>query len=219
MTRLRGDANRGRVADPLDPRLLRSLGGRPAPAELVADLTLVAGFPAAARDALWTLLGPCLGERLPPTVDEDIVAFAGRHGIDPGALARALRSCRLLVRSAAAFDLPDELLAEDVRSIEGAGGPAAALLLRGYAAAKRQIHETAARAATAEHGRVLEGTDWRLDRVVASGVGGALAFPVAVITLRCRDGGRQERITFQADPDRIRELAAICERLLAAAQR
>jgi hypothetical protein len=208
-----------RVADAPQERTLRSLGDRPAPPELVADLALVAGLPVAARDALWSLLGPCLGDQVPPDLNDQIVAFSGRHGAEPGAVARALRGCRVLVRNAAMLDLAAETLAGDARSVEGAGAPVASMLLRGYDAARRQLHDTAARAAMAEHGRVLEGFDWRLDRVVASGVGGALSFPVVVMTLRCRDGGRPERITFQADPERIRELHGLCEKLLGAASR
>jgi hypothetical protein len=141
-------------------------------------------------------------------------AFAAAHVIDGDALARAVRACRALVRGAALLDLPAATLAEDATTVAGPDTPVASLLLHGYDAAKAQIRQVAIAAALAEHGRVLDGIDWRLDQILASSAGGRLRSPVAVITLRCTTGRREERITVQAAPERLRELQQLCELLL-----
>jgi hypothetical protein len=193
---------------------LRSFGGASPPPELADDLRLVAAFPPAAQSALWSILGPCLTDPIPSRLGEKIDELATAHGIDGDALARAVRGCRALVRGAALHDLPPEAIAEDARALAGPDAPAAELLLRGYDAAKAQIRAVAVRAALGEHGRVLEGIDWRLDQVVASSAGGRLRFPVVVLTLHCRDRGGEEHFTLQATPERLHELRALCDELL-----
>jgi hypothetical protein len=197
-----------------DDRRLRSLGGAPPPPGLEDDLRLVSSFPPAALAALWSVLGPCLTEPIPREMNRRLDDFARVHGVDGDALARGVRGCRSLVRSAALLDLPAASLVEDAMALAGDDAPVAALLLRGYDAAKAQIRAVAITAALGDHGRVLDGIDWRLDQVVASSAGGLLRFPVAVMTLRCRSGGREERITVQASPERLRELQILCDTLL-----
>lgn len=163
---------------------------------------------------MWSVLGPCLTEPIPRSMARALDDFAARHGIEGDGLARAVRACRALVRNAALLDLPAEALAEDAKKLSPEDAEIGTLLLAGYAAAKAQIREVAIREALGDHGRVLEGFEWRLDQVVASSAGGRLAFPLVVLTLRCRDRGREERITLQATPERLRELQALCQELL-----
>jgi hypothetical protein len=195
------------------PRL-RSFGDAPPPPGLADDLRLVSGFPPAAQAALWSVLGPCLTEPIPRAMNRRLDDFARVYGIDAGALARGLRGCRVLVRAAAFLDLPAALVVEDAMALAGDDAPVAAILLQGYDAAKAQIRVVAMRSALAEHGRVLEGVDWRVEQVLASSAGGRLRFPVTVITLRCRVDGRQERITVQASPEQLRELQILCDALI-----
>jgi COMM domain len=201
-------------AAPGQPLLIRSLGNQPPPAELAGDLRLVAGFSPAAQGGLWSVLGPCLTDPIPAHMNETLDAFAEAHGIPGDGLARAVRGCRALVRGAALLDLDGAALAEDARRLAGGESSLGELLLRGYGAAKAQIREVASRAALGEHGRVLEGVDWRVDQVMASSAGGRLRFPVVVMTLRCHDKGVEERVTVQATPEKIAELRAICDEIL-----
>jgi hypothetical protein len=198
---------------PEAPRL-RSLANHAAPPELVTDLCLVASFPPAAQQALWSVLGPCLSEPVPPRIGRALDDFAATHGLEGATLARAVRACRTLVRGAAFADLNGAAFADEVKQVLGADSVVVELLLRGYAAGKTQIRDIASRAAMAQHGRTLEGVDWRLDHVVGSSAGGRLRFPVMVVTLRCRDRGQPELITFQATPAALRELQVLCDSLL-----
>jgi hypothetical protein len=53
---------------------------------------------------------------------------------------------------------------------------------------------------------------WRLDQVLASSQ--EVRFGVTVLTLHCRSREREEHFTVQVTSDRLRELQALCERLL-----
>jgi hypothetical protein len=83
----------------------------------------------------------------------------------------------------------------------------------GYEAAKVLVRHEIARAALADHGKVVERVDWRVDQVVTSNRGEKLGVPVAVVTLSYREGERRDRITLQLPPQALRELAAMCQRL------
>jgi len=51
-----------------------------------------------------------------------------------------------------------------------------------------------------------------VDNVTASDRGAKLNTTVVLLTLRYRDGNREERITFQLTPDAVRELKLFCDR-------
>src|SRR3954467_10817737 len=107
---------------PPPPRLpppLHCLGGRPAPPDISADLTLVTTLPSRARDQLWEVLGPCLSEPMPRDLDPRIDRFCALHEIEGAVLARALKACRFLLRQASARDLGRELFAADVERLGG----------------------------------------------------------------------------------------------------
>jgi hypothetical protein len=199
------------------PRLRAFENGAP-PAELAADLTLLAGFSDTGRRDLWSMLGPCLTDPIPRRMEQALDSFASKHGIDGAVLARVLRACRALVRAAALLDLDGAALLDDARRLTGPNEAIEKFLIAGYEAAKMQIREVAVREALGHHGCTLEGFDWRLDQVVASSHGGRLRFPVVILTLRYRQRGREESITLQATPDRLRELQAVFESLLGPAR-
>ena len=58
----------------------------------------------------------------------------------------------------------------------------------------------------ADHGKLLLGVDWRLDSVQASNRGSKMRVPVALLTLRFREGEQTQRITLQVLPETLREL-------------
>jgi len=65
----------------------------------------------------------------------------------------------------------------------------------GYEAAKAFVRREIHQAALADHGKVVERVDWRVDQVVTSNRGEKLGVPVAVLTLSFRrgSGGRGSR--------------------------
>lgn len=197
---------------------LHCLGGQPAPAEIERDLALLLDLPQSARVRLWEVLGPCLVESLPATVEARLDAFCGAHEVAAGALARALKACRFLVWQASSRDLGRDVFAADLASLHPAK-EIQDVLLAGYDAARAQVQRELLRGALLDHGNVLEGVDWRVDHVATSSRGGVLRAPVGVITLRYRAGGKEERLTVQLVPDALRELHQACESVVAAVKR
>jgi len=203
------------MADPTPtppPDTLHCLGGQPPPPEVRADLALLPRLPAPAQQQLYRVLGPCLGEAVPSSIEKAVEDFCRAFQIDDAALARALRASRFLLREAAARDLPAAAFIEDLARL-GQGEALAEILMPGYEAAKAMVRREILAAALADHGKVVERVDWRVDQVVTSNRGEKLQLPVAVVTLSYREGDRRDRITLQLPPEALRELSAMCQRL------
>ena len=201
---------------------LHTLGGQPAPADIARDLALVLDLPPSARARLWEVLGPCLVEPLPDTMEGRLDAFCRAHQAHPEMLASALKACRFLLWQAGSRGVPKDRFAEDLASLAGgddAAQPIGEILLAGYDAAVSQVRSELLRGALLDHGNVLEGVDWRVDQVATSSRGGVLRAPVGVLTLRYRAGGKEERLTVQLVPEALRELHRACESLAGVAKR
>lgn len=196
---------------PMPP--LRCLGGHSAPPDVCADIALLSTLPASARGQIYTVLGPCLGEPVPPSVDADVDRFCKDLALDPAVVARVIKACRFLLRQAAVVDLRAADFAADL-AVLGDGGEMAEALGPGYEAAKRVVRAEIARGALLDHGKVVERVAWRVDHVTASHQGHNLDLPVIVLTLGYREGERQDRVTVQLLPDALLELQAMCARLL-----
>ena len=155
---------------------------------------------------------------LPNTLEARLDAFCTTHSVNGDTIARALKGCRFLVWQASTREVPRERFAEDLASLSPSGD-LANVLLSGYEAAKLQVCNELLRGTLLDHGNVLDGVDWRVDRVTASNRSGILRATVGVITLRYRAGGRDERLSVQLVPEALRELHLACEQLAEAAKR
>lgn len=194
---------------------LHSLGGRSAPSGLADDLDLLARFSERAKDRLWAALGPCLSDPLPDTMNALLDDFCRTNGVAGEDLARAIKSCRFLVRQASMHDVAAAEFRADIALLCGEASEASDLLMRGYEAGKAQVRVEILRASLREHGKVLDGVDWRVDTMVASSRGLALSAPVCVLTLRYSEGDASERMTVHLPLEAVRELQAICGAVLA----
>jgi hypothetical protein len=192
---------------------LRCLGGLPAPPDVVADIAVLSTLPLSARRQLYRVLGPCLVEPVPGSVDVEIDQFCRELSLDAAALARVMRASRFLLRQAAMLDLLAADFAADLAGLDDTGALHEALS-PGYEAAKRVVRSEIARGALDDHGKVVERVAWRVDHVTASHRGRHLDVPVVVITLGYREGDRQDRVTLQLLPDALLELQAMCQQLL-----
>jgi len=198
---------------PVGPKL-RSLGGGAPPAEILRDAEHALELPPRLRQRFWDILGPCLAEPLPAELEADLDRLCAEHALAPDALARALKACRFLVRAAAANDLDARAFAEDLALLTGGSSPLADLLVPGYEAARAVVRGELARAAIHDHGKVIESIDWRIDVVTASSQAAKLRAPIAMITLRYREGAEREQLTLQATPDVLESLRDLCDRML-----
>lgn len=201
-------------ADGDDLVSLRCLSGRPAPAGMAADLRRLKDLPKLARDRLWQALAPALREPLPKDIDASLDDFCRRYGATRAGLAPVLAACRFLVRTASLIDLSSDDLAADVEALAGGDMDIVTVLSGGYDAAKELLRREVKHETLADHGNLLESVDWRMDVVASSNRGGRLALPVAVLTFRYREGEKRRRLTLQLEPESVRDLKAICERIL-----
>lgn len=196
------------------PLKLHALGGAAAPPGMAVDLQKILLLSASARQHFWEALGPSLREPLPPEIEAQLDHFCRAHASDDALLAPAIKACRFLVRRAAALDLSRALFAEDLAQLAGSAPELAALLLAGYESGKAFVRREIVRGALLDHGKLLEGLDWRVERLTASNRGDKLDARVVSLTLRYREGERNERITLQMLPESIAELRAMCDALL-----
>jgi hypothetical protein len=193
---------------------LHCLGGLSAPAEIAGDLRKLLDLPPLARQTLWEVLGLCLGAQIPGSAEARLTEFCQTHGADEAALASSIKACRFLLRSAVSLDLSRAVFAEDLASLVGNAREVSEILLAGYESAKSLIRAEILQGALADHGKLCEGIDWRVDYLTSSNRGEKLRIPVAMLTLRYREGSRSDRITVQFLPDAIKDLRKICDQIL-----
>lgn len=201
-----------------DTPRLRCLEGKPAPAEVVHDWQRFVALPERVLQGLWEILGPSLGA-VNAALEQRAEAFCRLYDVPPADLKASLRVCRFLLTRATSLDLAAEQVAEDVAALSGQRTDAAAWLAARYEAAREIVRRGLVEEAILAHGKVLAGLDWRVDRIEGSDRSVNLASPVVVVTLRLREGDRDERTTFYVTPEAlggIKDAWARIERQLAA---
>lgn len=201
---------------------LRCLAGAGAPPDMQRDLRALAELPEGARTSIWTILGPALNERVPADLDRAVGAFATRHEVSPERVAALVRAYRVLLRSAFVVDASPRDLANDLDAVardEDEGERLRTAILPAFPSARELLRQEASGGAVSDHGAVLLGVDWRLDRLVASTRGESDGAFVGMVTLRFREGERERRLTVQALPEAIGQLRDACDRMMKAAER
>jgi hypothetical protein len=197
---------RGRRGDGEAAVLLRCLRGKPTPPGLATDLRGLTRLPDAARAALWSVLGPCLAEPLGAEAEGKLDAFCRAHRLDRDALSRPVKACRFLLREAASGNVEREAFVQDLRVLSGRDDAIEQFFVAGYDVACQLVRQEILQGTLADHGKLLMGVDWRLDSVQASSRGSKMRIPVALLTLRYREGDQTRRITLQVLPETLREL-------------
>jgi hypothetical protein len=193
---------------------LHSLGGNSPPAGVAADLRRVLALPVPAQQRLWEVLGPSLRDPVPSGVGEQVSRFCAAHDVREAELAPAIRACRFLLRGAAAEDLSPARFIEDLTTLAGEDGAALGkVLLPGYEAARAHLRGELLRRSLADHGKLLEGAEWRLDVASAGSRGKNLRVPIVHLTLSYREADRVDRLTLQLPPDMLHSLRTLLERI------
>jgi hypothetical protein len=204
--------------EPTSPRL-HCLGGEPAPAEVVRDWSRLLALPERARQGLWEILAPSLSGGVDATMERRAESFCHLFELPAPDLQASLRVCRFLFTRAGALDLGVHPFSEDLAALSGGDPPAGAIVLSWYEAAKSLVRRGILEKSVLDHGRVLVGLDWRVDRIAGSDRGVHFDAPVALMTLRLREGGGEERTTIYVLPEvlgQIKEAVSRIERLVAA---
>lgn len=174
-------------------------------------------LPEAVKHDLWRALellalDPA-GARSGPALE----SFAQRHAgvASPATVVTALQASALLVRMAAAANLDGEALRQDLISLSPGSDPAVDTVVDGYGQLKDAVRMAMQAAVLTDHGKVLAGVDWRVDKIVGSSQGIDIASDVILLTLRWVDGAERGRTTLQVTPQAAQELKAFCDRLAA----
>jgi len=169
-------------------------------------------FPEQARKGFWGLLAPVLLEPANPSNRQRIESFSREYGLAEEDVASAVRSCDFLLRQASALDLDASAFQRDLAALSKGYEQGAEFILSQYDGVKADLRKFIIQESLADHGKVLVGIDWRVDNVTASDRGAKLNTTVVLLTLRYRDGKREERITFQLTPKAAKELKLFCDR-------
>jgi hypothetical protein len=194
---------------------LRCLGGESPPAGVAGDVRDIERLPNRVRADFWEALAPNLAADLDESAAQAVAAFCRARSVSQSDLEGPVRACRFLFRQAAANNLGLDDLRADVRSLCGDGiGPVEDLLIGWYERALPALRQEIAIAAIAAHGNLATGVDWRLDMVRQSQGGVAIDVPVVLMTFRYREGEQQKRITLQFLPGLVKDLQAICDKMM-----
>jgi len=197
------------------PPRLYCLGGGEAPPELGADLLRLTRLPAEAVQKLWQVLPPALADAITKETEQLLDVFCAAYRVDEDEFGRAIRACRFVIREGAQRDVPAEAVAQDLERLCPGDTLVQALVLAGYEPAKAQLRQEILKAAVVDHGKLLVGVKWRVDAVHASERGARLQMPVALLTFHFREGADTGRVTLQVLPDMMKELRAVCDKVLA----
>jgi hypothetical protein len=185
---------------------LRCLRGKPTPPDLATDLRGLTRLPDAARAGLWSVLGPSLTEPLSAQAEGLLDAFCRAHRLRRDDLSRPVKACRFLLREAASANVERTVFVQDLRALCGRDDVLEQFFVAGYDAACQVVRQEVLQGTLADHGKLLTGVDWRLDSVQASSRGSKMRIPVALLTLRYREGDQARRITLQVLPETLRQL-------------
>ena len=202
------DATRG---PPLN--CLRGLSGPP---ELREDLRQLLALPAPVRERFWEILARCLDSDPNDEEQQAIVAICREHGADPQLLALPVRGGRFLILNAARAALTKEAFVEDLaRLLDDAALPdGIACLGTCYDRAVPVLRSAIIARTIADHGKLTDDVNWRVDKIINSEHGDGVNVPVAVLTFRYREGDRTERITLHLLPDQLNKLKDACLQML-----
>ncbi len=165
------------------------------------------------------LLSMALEEHPPAQLEHAIELFAEDHNIEADALAASLKAHRFVLREAARAEVSVDAYVADLRAVAvehdvEAADALVALMQPAFDPAMRKLHHEMVTGAVADHGKVMTGVKWRVDKMVGSDRGTAQEKRVGVLTFQYREGSKAERITLQALPDVLSELHRALQEML-----
>lgn len=162
-------------------------------------------LPAGAKKSLWQMIWLALDDASVESAREALQGFCQQFGVNGTNVLSAVRACDIMLRQAAAVGLSAEHFRTDLLRL-ASGEPAEAaieLLMTGYGQAFAILRQRLLESTLAEHGNVLVGFDWRVDRLDVSSHGRFDGTPVAHLRLRYRHDDKSDHLNLQLTPDAI----------------
>jgi hypothetical protein len=193
---------------------LRALRGTPCPGDIVLHASSAAKLTRVAVEHLPQVLDPTITEPMSQALATALTQFSVRYEIAEADLGRTMRACRFLVREACSTDLAVDGFTEDCAALFADAPGLRDLLVQRYEAYKAKLRTQLYLAALEEHGAVLADVTWRVDLVASTSGAAKLAMPVAMLTLRYRENGADQRLTLQVPGDTMKKLRDALDAIL-----
>ena len=191
---------------------LHCLNGQAAPAEVLNGWKRFAELPEDALMGFWGRLAPVLINPADASCSTRLETFCRENDIPLERGRAAAQALELLLGRAAALDIDIERFRQDLAALSGDPSRATELVLAQYAGVKAELRKHIVVETLSDHGKLLVGVNWRVDKLTASERGVQLDTPVVFLTLIYRDGGNLDRITLQLTPDGMKDLQRFCSR-------
>jgi len=203
------------TSDPADkPPGLNCFEGQPAPPIVTEGWKQLSAFPRQVLEPFWLLLAPAVMNPGNPANQELMALFCKENDISPESMLAAMGCCELLLKQAAALDLPEDLFQQDLETL--AGGKTDDLVQfvgKRFPGAMKGLRQQIFMDTLSTHGKVMTSLDWRLDRVQHSSKGNRLNTDIVMLTLHYQDGGKGDKITLQLTQEAAKKLKTFCSRL------
>ena len=198
-------------------RVLQILGGGTAPANLGNDLLGLLALPDAARQDFWTVLGAYLQPVLDERAQRAIVEYCERHELTSERIAPAVKGSRFLFQEVARSNASPDALLADLQTLLSADDAEelAKLVMPWLEDFLPKLRANLSRLSIADHGKVVLGTHWRVDRITSSSRAKGLSTSVAVVTFTYQEGERMERVTLHLLPEQVDALRRAADEMLA----
>ena len=204
---------------PKDPPKLATCRGQPAPAPVQEGWETLLTLPSSTLQAFAELLMASIADVNEEELGQAVTGFSGRYGLDTDAVIKSVQACQFLLRQAAVLDLDPSAFASDLRELSGEEtGPLRVLLSR-YGPMKTRIRERLLVQTLMDHGKVLVGLDWRVDRISASNRLSGPASDVVILTLELQSTGETERVNIQLPTRSLSLLQEFCALFTSGPQR
>ena len=192
---------------------LNCLDGQPAPPVVIEGWKAFGGFSSAAWESFWFLLAPVLMDPDSTTNQDLMRLFSQEYNVAPDSILAAMGCFELLLKNAAARDLPKERFQQDIEGLAGGSlDESGEFILSRYADAMQGLRRQILLEALAAHGKVMTGLQWRLDTLKHASGGNNLNTDIVLLTLAYREGKHEGSITLQLTEEAARQLKGFCDR-------
>ncbi len=173
------------------------------------------GLPKAAQQNLWHLIDAALLDPDDASTRELIDAYAQRFEANAALLIAAVQACDFLLRQAASIALPLDAFRADLEALSDEDMAGVELLSSRYETVCTTLRNRMLDDALADHGNLVTGFDWRVDRVQMSSRGDLGDTPVVLLRLRYRNGDEEDTLSLQLTGAVVETLGEFCRQFSA----
>jgi hypothetical protein len=195
---------------------LRIIGGASSPPGLADDLLRLLALSTEAQGEFWMVLAAYLQPSLDKAAQTAIVEYCERHELTSEQIAPVVKGVRFLCQEVASSGAPPDDLLADLEALLSADDAKelAELVVPWLEDFLPKLRDNLALQAVADHGKVVLGTHWRVDRITSSSRAKNMGTSVAVVTFTYQDGDRIDRVTLHLLPDQVDALRKSADEML-----